>query len=210
MFKNMKVGTKIVGGFATGILLTLIVGVVSIFNLGGVGHIVKQLVTQEIPETSAVVETERAMWHSHVLSYEFDINIDEKSKKEWFDQREKIREAANKIIPIATALNHTETIKAAKDVLAMVDKYTKIGEEYTSLAMDNKRIEKEMEAAASNISKQWVEYINGQNARLEKAIADKNLEEIAERTTKLKNANDAIDYFNATIKNQYEYYKYLD
>ncbi len=206
----MKVGTKIIGGFAIGILLTIIIGVASVYNLSKVGHIVEQLATQEIPETSAVIETERAMWNTHVLSYEFDIKLDEQSKKEWFDQREKIREGADKILPIATALNHTETIKAANDVKAMLDEYSKIGAEYTILAMENKKIEQGMEKAVGEISKDWVEYINGQNTKIETSIEKQDLEDITARVAKLRTANDAIDFLNAVVKNQYEYYIHQD
>ncbi len=116
MFKNMTVGPKIILGFSVALILTAIIGLVSVYNLVNIGDIVNQLATQEIPETSAVVETERAMWKTHVYSYEFDINVDEKSKKDWFDNREKIEKAVEKIIPIATALNHTGTLKAASDI----------------------------------------------------------------------------------------------
>jgi methyl-accepting chemotaxis protein len=79
MFKNMKVGTKIAGGFGVGLVLTIIIGGISIYNISKIGNIVNRLATQEIPETSAVIETERAMWHTHVLSYEFDDKLDEPS-----------------------------------------------------------------------------------------------------------------------------------
>ena len=205
MFQNMKVGSKIVGGFAIALVLTVIIGTVSVYNIGNIGKIIYQLATQEIPETSAVVETEREMWHTHVLSYEFDIKVDEQSKKEWFDQRSKIGQAVDKIVPIATALNHQETLKAANDVKQKLGEYSKIGEEYTALAMENKDIEKQMETNASVIEKQWVDYINGQNVKMEKSIANQDFEDVVKRVAKVKVANDAIDLYNMIRKNEYLY-----
>lgn len=205
MFKNMKVGTKIIGGFGIALVLSIIIGVVSVYNMNNVGKIIHQLATQEIPETSAVVETEREMWHTHVLSYEFDIKLDEQSKKEWFDQRAKIVKAADKIVPIATALNHQETLKAANDVKQSIAEYSKIGEEYTALAMENKEIEKQMETNASVIEKQWVGFIDGQNGKLQRSITNNDMQDVVSRVTKLKLANDAIDAFNAMRKHEYLY-----
>jgi len=210
MFKNMKVGTKIVGGFVITLMLTAIIGVLSVYYMNNVGKIIHQLATQEIPETSAVVETERKMWNTHVLSYEFDIKLDEQSKKEWFEAREQIVKAADKIVPIATALNHQETLKAANDVKQSISEYAKIGEEYTSLAMENAEIRKEMDTNASVIEKQWVDYINGQNEKMEKAIANQDLEDVVKRVAKVKAANDAIDLYNVIIKNEYLYVMHQD
>ena len=208
MFKNMKVGAKIAGGFVIALVLTAIIGLLSIYYMSDVGKIVNRLATQEIPETSAVVETEREMWRTHVLSYEFDQKLDEQSKKEWFDQREKIGKAADKIVPIATALNHQETLKAANDVKQMLNRYAKIGEEYTPLAVENRAIEKQMEKDASVIEKQWVDYINGQNEKIGKSIADRSFEDVISRIEKLRIANDAIDLYNLIRKNEYLYIMY--
>jgi methyl-accepting chemotaxis protein len=205
MFKNMKVGSKIIGGFAIALLLTAIIGAVSVYNIGNIGKIINQLATQEIPETSAVVETEREMWNTHVLSYEFDIKLDEQSKKEWFDQREKIGKAVGKFVPIATALNHQEALNAANFIKQKLGEYSKIGDKYTALAMENKDIEKQMETNASVIEKQWVEYINDQNVKIEKSIANNNFEDVVSRVKKLKLANDAIDLYNGIRKHEYMY-----
>ncbi len=205
MFKDLKVGTKISGGFAVGLILTAVIGLVAIYYMADVGGIVKQLATQEIPETSAVVETERAMWQTHVLSYEFDIKLNEESKQEWFDQREQVGKAADKIIPIATALNHAETVQAANDVKAKLKEYAGIGKEYAAMAMANKELEKQLGEDASVIEKQWIDYIDSQNEKLKKAIGQMDLDEVASRVDKLEIANDAIDLFNTALRNQYLY-----
>lgn len=193
MLKNMKIGAKIVGGFAITLMLTVIVGGVGIYNLGKVEKIINQLATQEIPETSAVVETEREMWNAHVLSYEFDIKMDEESKREWFDQRDHIVKAADKIVPIATALNHQDTLKAANDIKQRVGKYSTIGNEYTTLAMENKDTEKLLNTSLLVVKKQWVEYLNGQNNDMKKAVVDQDWQEVVEKSSRLKLGNKAIN-----------------
>jgi len=205
MFQNMKVGTKIAGGFIIALVITIIIGALSVYYLNSVGKIVNRLATQEIPETSAVVETEREMWKTHVLSYEFDIKLDEQSKKEWFDQRDKIGNAIDKIVPIATALNHQETLKAANGFKQGLSEYGKIAENYTSLAMENEEIEKQMGKTAAGMETPWLDYINGQNEKIQKSIANKNFEDVAARVTKLKLSNAALDLYNLIRKNEYLY-----
>jgi methyl-accepting chemotaxis protein len=210
MFKNMTIGAKIVGGFAIGILLTIIIGVASVYNISRIGSIVHQLATQEIPETSAVIETERAMWNTHVLSYEFDHKVDEQSKKLWFDQREKIRTGTGKILPIAIALNHEGAIKAANDINALQAEYAKIGDEYTSLAMENKEIEKQMEESTSKIVEPWAVYIANQNKKLEASAANQDLEDVVKRVAKIETAKDALFFLNEALKNEYQYILYQE
>ncbi len=206
MFKNMTVGPKIILGFSVALILTAIIGLVSVYNLVNIGDIVNQLATQEIPETSAVVEAERAMWKTHVYSYEFDINVDEKSKKDWFDNSEKIERAVDKIIPIATALNHSETLKVASDVKQALHSYSEIGKNYTSTAFENLGIEKNMEIEAAIIEKNLNEYIEVQNGKMDKAIERSDLKDIKLRVEKLLVVNNAIDLYNIIRKNEYLYF----
>ncbi|PLX50277.1 MAG: chemotaxis protein [Desulfobulbaceae bacterium] len=192
MFKNMKVGTKIIGGFIITLALTVIIGGVSVFNIGGLGEKINRLATLEIPETSAVVETERTMWKTHVLSYEFDIHIDEKTKNEWFAEREKVVEAAEKIIPISTALGNQDVIQAADEVKNQIAAYRKIGEEYVSLAMTNTQFRHQMEQDMDVIRQQLRDYIHGQNQKIQSSISSDNWVDVTERVTKLKLANQAL------------------
>lgn len=192
MFKNMKVGTKIIGGFIIALALTVIIGGVSVFNLGGLGDEIRQLATLEIPETSAVVETERTMWKTHVLSYDFDLHVDEKTKNEWFAEREKVVEAAEKIIPISTALGNQGMLKAADEVKNQIAAYRKIGEEYATLAMTNKQIRQQMEQDMAVIRQQLRDYIHGQDQKIQSSISSYNWVDVTERVTKLKLANQAL------------------
>ena len=192
MFKRMEVGTKIAMGFALALLLTAVIGVLSIYNIGHLGEQVHQLATQEIPETSAVVETERDTWKTHVLSYEFDLKVDEQSKKEWFQAREKVVEAAEKIIPIATALNHDGTIQAANDIKDRIGQYRKIGEQYTPLAMTNKQVRHQMEQDLDVIRQQLNNFIHDQDQKIQSSISSQNWGDVTERVTKLNLANEAL------------------
>lgn len=202
MFKKMKVGTKIAGGFTIALLLAALIGVLSIYYISDVARIISQLSEQEIPETSAVVETERAVWETHVLSYEFDNNLDAQSQKKWFDQRDKIAVAVEKIVPIATALNHLNVLEATRTIKQNLAEYSKIGETYVSLAMENKTIEEQLEANASIIEKQLVDYISGQNVKIQNAIQNNEWQEVVSRVTKLQLANDAVDIFNKMRRNE--------
>ncbi|EMS81183.1 methyl-accepting chemotaxis protein [Desulfotignum phosphitoxidans] len=210
MFKNMKVGTKIAGGFGVGLVLTIIIGGISIYNISKIGNIVNRLATQEIPETSAVIETERAMWHTHVLSYEFDDKLDEPSKKAWFDQRDMIEKGVEKIIPIATALDHDQTLTVANDIKAMHGEYSEIGEAYTALALRNIEIREQMEAEALAVGQQWAGFIEGQNKKMETAVASRSFDDVVTRAVKVKNSHEAVDVFNEARKNQFQFMITLD
>ncbi|NOX33075.1 MAG: chemotaxis protein [Deltaproteobacteria bacterium] len=210
MFKNMKVGTKIVGGFCIAILLSVMIGVASIYNISKIGNIIKQLATQEIPETTAVIETERATWDTHVSSLEFDKKKDDKSREKWFGRREEINKSIDKVVSIATVLNHTGTLKTVDKIKNMMGGYSKIGEKYASLVMEDKKIEKQMKTSASIVGKQWADYIQNQNRQMEKSIAAKDIEDIVIRVSKIKTANDGMDLFNAALENEYQYIIYQE
>ncbi|CCK82328.1 methyl-accepting chemotaxis protein [Desulfobacula toluolica] len=210
MFKNMKIGTKIVGGFFIGILLSVIIGVTGVYNISKIGDIVNRLATQGIPETSAVIETERATWHTHILSYEFDLKQDKQSKKEWISQREEIKKGLDKLEPIATALNHKDILKSVNDIKKMLGEYSKISEEYTSLALKNKEIEKNLKTGASIVAKHWLDYILDQNMKIERSIENRELDDIIIRVDMIKIANDGMNFFNEIIKNQYLYTIYQE
>ena len=201
----MKIGTKIISGFAIAIMLTVIIGGVSIYNLGKVGKIVRQLATQEIPETSAVIKTERETWNTHVLSYGFNAKVDEQSKKEWFDQRDHITEAADEIIPIATALNHQDTLKAANDIKQHMVTYNRISEEYVSLALKNKAEEAQMKKNVLEVKNLLVEYLDGQNRDIEKAVEVQDWQEVVKKITRLNLGNNLMGICNNVIGHQYEY-----
>jgi methyl-accepting chemotaxis protein len=210
MFKNMKVGTKIAGGFGIALVLTVIIGGISIYNISNIGSIVNRLATQDIPETSAVMETERAMWHTHVLSYEFDIKLDEQSKNAWFDQRDMIEKGVEKIIPIASALGHDQTLAMANNIKTMHNEYAQIGEAYTALALKNIEIRKQMDVEALAVGRQWADFIDGQNKKMESTVAGRNFDDLVTRAVKVKNSHEAVDVFNDARKNQFQFMITLD
>ncbi|SDU67100.1 methyl-accepting chemotaxis protein [Desulfobacula phenolica] len=205
MFKNIKVGTKIAGGFFIGILLSFIIGVTGVYNISKIGDIVTLLATQEIPETSAVIETERATWNAHVMSYEFDLKQDEKSRKEWFAHKEDIKKGLDKLVPFAIALNHKDILTAVDVIKNMLGEYSKSSEEYTSLTLKNKEIEKQLKTCASIVAGHWLDYIQDQNMKIERSIANRELENIITRVGKIKIANNGMNLFNEAIKNQFLY-----
>ena len=192
------------GGFGIALMLTAIIGVVGVYYMHHVGKIIHRLATQEIPETSAVMETERRMWNTHVLSYDFGINLDERSKKKWFEEGDNAGKAADRIVPIATALNHQATLTTANDVRKRLGEYEKIAMAYTLLAMKNEEIRKHLEKSASAIEKQWEDYINGQNEKMEEAVSNKDFQDIKTCIIKLKLGNEAIDLYNLVRKHEYQ------
>ncbi|QTA89547.1 methyl-accepting chemotaxis protein [Desulfonema magnum] len=204
-WEKMGVDKKIFGGFAIALILTTIIGGVSIWQLGNIGKIVHQLATLEIPETSAIVETERLMWKTHVLSHEFKYELNEQSKTEWAEYRDAIRKSLDKIIPITTALKHEDILKAVGVAKQNMNEYTKIGEEYVSLALENKEIEKQMEANGTVIEKQWTDYINGQNKKIQRSVEYWDIEDVGKRIIKLRFANNANGLYNKIRRHEYQY-----
>ena len=193
MFKNMKVGTKIVGGFIVALVLTAMIGLVAIYNIRHVGEIVHQLAALEIPETSAVVETERRMWRTNMLSYDFDNKVDEQSKRQWFEELDRVLVAADSIIPIATALNHQDILRIANDVKGRIGGYRKTSEEYASLAMENNNILRQMESDMAVIGQHLFDFRVSQNERIQQAIATRDWDQVGSTTTTLNLANRAIN-----------------
>ncbi|HWR03361.1 MAG TPA: methyl-accepting chemotaxis protein [Humidesulfovibrio sp.] len=60
MLKNLSLGTKIGGGFAVLILISMLLGGVAVFNMKRVGNIADALETEIAPQVAVAVEVERA------------------------------------------------------------------------------------------------------------------------------------------------------
>ncbi|SDU03321.1 methyl-accepting chemotaxis protein [Desulfobacula phenolica] len=208
MFKNMRVGTKIVSGFFVGILLSVILGVTGVYNISKIGKVVNLLATQEIPEASAVIETERATWNTLVMSYEFGLKQDEKSRQEWFSYSEEIKKGLDKLVPLATALDHKEILKAVDEIKNMLGEYSKSSDEYSFLALENKEIENQLKPCASITDKQWTDYIQDQHMKIEKSLANKDVEDVMTRVLKIKTANEGMNTFDDVLKSQFLYSLY--
>lgn len=188
---------------------TVIVGAISIYSVEAIKQIVDQLVKLEIPETSAVMQTEREMWRAHVLSYQFDKNIDEQSRNQWFAQRDKIAKAADAIIPISETLNHQDTLKAVHTIRQYLGEYSELGENYTALALKNRKLEAELNQNAAVIETRIDEYIRGQNKKVRQAYADEEWEVAGRRVDKLKFAHDALGHYHLIRRNALRYILHL-
>jgi len=52
MFKNMRIGTKLMGGFGFIVLLSLVIGVLAIIELNALGGSIEEVVTDRFPKTA--------------------------------------------------------------------------------------------------------------------------------------------------------------
>lgn len=206
MIKKAKIGVKITGGLITVLFFTVIVGAVSLYSVDKIKKIVDQLVSLEIPETSAVMQTEREMWRTHVFSYDFDKQLDEQSKQLWFSQRAKVEKAADQIIPIAETLDHQNTLKAADSIKQKLNEYSSIGENYTALAFKNKNLETELKTHAAVIEKQALDYIDGQNRKIKDAYAVDERNVARRSIAKLQTAHEVMNHYHLIRRHALQYF----
>ncbi|QTA81527.1 Methyl-accepting chemotaxis receptor protein, HlyB-like [Desulfonema limicola] len=205
MIRNSRLSTKIIGGFLILIVLNIIVSALTIYYLRNVKQNIRILAKADIPEASAVVETERDVWHTHVLSYQFNVKQDEKNQKQWLKQWKKAMESVNNIEVIAEKFNNYKTLESVKVFRHAMDEYRVIGEQYVPLVFENTALREKLTIIAYGIEKQLFDYMNDQKEKIGVSCKKLDYNDIDRRVKKLGNANTAIHYFSEFRKSVMEY-----
>ncbi|MCF8070301.1 MAG: chemotaxis protein [Desulfobacterales bacterium] len=205
MLNKMKVGTRIATGFTIGLILTAVIGIISIVNIYMVGKTITQITAQEIPELSAVNSTERDMWKAHTLSFEFDKKLDDKSGKDWNTQIKTVEASVDKVLTIA---KNRETIDTANAIKGELADYSKISAEYAQLAFENLKIEKQLKSTASGILSQMQSIFDGRESTFTIWIEDEFYEEAAAKVPEMILAAKGVNLYYLIREHELMYMLY--
>ncbi len=199
MFKNMKIGMKIGGGFGLLILIACMLGGLAITNMGNIKGEAVILAEQYAPEVEQANRIERnslgVMYAMRGYGYTEDkafySTADAEMKKLLEDIRETnaFSEKADRLTKLKGEMGGIED-RVRKYGVYM----TETEETIENLSEDRQKLD----SAAASFMNDCGEYLQGQNERLEKELHEGiKSEKLAERLQKNILINDVIDVGNA-------------
>ncbi len=200
MFKNMKIGMKIGGGFGLLILIACILGGIAITNMGTIKGEAEVLAGQYAPEVEHANLLERTslqiMYAMRGYGYteEEDFldtaNTGMKALLEGIKETQALSERADQLVTLKGAISEIE--ESVTDYQELMTKTEKTIE----LLAENRHT---LDLTAATYMKNCNEYLAGQNERLEKELFEGiKAEKLTERLQKNILINDVIDIGNAT------------
>jgi methyl-accepting chemotaxis protein len=200
MLKNLKLGTKIGGGFGILILIALLLGGVAIWNMKRVGTIADSLQTEIAPQAELTALLERGQMRAMYDMRGYNLNADEKLFNDAMKRMEELQGNVTKAKELAS--KHPgldDLIKAMPKVEAKVA-------EYKGLMLETKRLEDALAAERKAMNERATAFMDNSNKFLDdqaKALdtvlagGKPDVKQIRERTDKNKWMNDVIDNGNA-------------
>jgi methyl-accepting chemotaxis protein len=210
MFKNMKLGTKIITGFSLLIVIACILGGLAVWNMKNVQTIATILVEENVPEVAVANNVER---HSLSTMYEirgYVYTEDEKflteGKKELELVKKYLKDAkahgasSPRLVKLAEAAQKAETAALA---------YEQFLAQTVTLTQGLEAERKAAEEAAAKYMQMCDVFLKSQNEEMLKDVkAGKDYAAVEERLKKINLANDVVDLGNwivtGTWKSQFQ------
>ncbi|MDP3428640.1 MAG: methyl-accepting chemotaxis protein, partial [Humidesulfovibrio sp.] len=200
MLKNLKLGTKIGGGFGVLILIAMLLGGIAIWNMQRVGHIAEGLETEIAPQAEMTSLLERGMTRAMYDMRGYNLNADEKLYNDAMTRMGELQGNVAKTKELAAKHpNLHELAKAIPNVEAKVL-------EYKGLMVETKRLEDALADERKKMDEAGAAYMDNSNKFLDEqgrildtvlASAKPDTKQLRERTDKNKWMNEVIDYGNA-------------
>ena len=198
MFKNVKLGTKIIVGFGIQIVIACVVGGLAIWSMDGVRNVTEILIKENIPEVSVSNDMGRFVLDTMYEMRGYTLTEDPKflaeGKKSLAEVAEHVKEAK------AHAASSSRLAKLAEDaqkVDVAFTAYSKLLGQTVDLtaAIENER--KHAEAAAARYMERCYEYLKSMQEKMSAEIAaGKDAAALKERQHKIDVTNDIIDMGN--------------
>ncbi len=197
----MKLGTKIIAGFAGLIVIALLLGTTAIWKMTNVKTTAVQLQKEIVPEVAVANNVERyaqdTMFEMRGYAYTEEANFFEESKKSLAEVKKYLTEARKHGESTARL---TKLKDAAEKAEVAALEYEKLANETASLtdALEKERVA--AEDAATKYMKACSDWLTLQTKRLDEAIAGNAKAEVTKAIAKKQAvANDIVDLGNWII-----------
>jgi methyl-accepting chemotaxis protein len=210
MFKHMKLGTKIITGFALLIVIACALGGLAVWNMKTVQSVATILVTENVPEVAVANNVERysleTMYEVRGYTYTEDPKYLEGGKKYLEQVKKYLKDAKAHGASSPRLAKLTEAAqKAESSALA----YEQLLDQTVKLTQGLDAERKSAETAAAKYMQMCDDFLKGQNEEMLKDIkAGKDLAALEERLKKISLANEVVDLGNwivtGTWKSQFQ------
>ena len=198
MFKNMKLGTKIITGFSLLIVIACILGGLAVWNMKNVQEIATILVTENVPEVAVANNVERhsltTMYEVRGYTYTEDQHFLTEGKKELEQVKKYLKDArahgasSPRLAKLGEAAQKAETAALS---------YEQLLAQTVTLTQGLEAERKAAEDAAAKYMQICEEYLKSQNKELSTEIkAGKDPAALESRVNKINLANEITDLGN--------------
>ncbi len=199
--KKMKLGTKIGVGFGLLIVIALALGGMAYWNMGNVATCAEMLAAEYVPEVAVANNVERnsLMTMFNLRGYQF--TEDPEFLKTGREYLGKVKEYLKNAKDLGVRSKHLAKLKEHVDgVTANVAKYEEILDKSVELTTANQKARKELDQSATQYMETCDAFLQGQNKKLEKALADGAAADvILDSFKKISLVNGIIDLGKSTI-----------
>jgi len=178
-FKNMKIGTKLIGGFITVLVLTALVGAIA-YN--GISNIVYQMEISKVVNRIIVDAGDAQAGSLRYIIY--------KNEKYNSTVSEEIQNVNHDAQSVKELMLSTQNKKVTQDLIEANQVYENANEEYHNLELQKEAIGKVREAAALTVTKEIVDVIE---AAITYSRANKYDYSAVERVLMVQDARNAMN-----------------
>ncbi|MCU0589288.1 MAG: methyl-accepting chemotaxis protein [Syntrophobacteraceae bacterium] len=198
MFKSMKLGAKIASGFGIVILITVLLGALTVWNMTEVSQETTVLTQEFVPQVASIVELQEhvreMMYHARGYGYTADPQFLVAARKSVEEIRKNLTEARR----LAESSPHLSQFKGGLDTLeARLTEYFKLVDQTQEKVEGLARNRKLLDEASAQFMKSAYVYLEGQNRETAAEIqAGAEPARLMERLDKITWINDVIDLGN--------------
>ena len=197
MFKNMKLGIKIGGGFGVLIIIACTLGLIAVWNMAGVSSDASRLADAYVPEVAVgnSVERNSLMVMYNIRGYGFT------EESSFLEEGKKYLVNVQKALADATSLAQAQSLPAltenARIANEEVAKYSGLVEQSTAKIKAMQGDRSQMDTNAAQFMKNAGDYLTSQNEAIKVEISQvESAATLNKRLKKINEINDVIDLGN--------------
>ena len=198
MFKNLKLGTKIGGGFGVLIVIACILGGIAVTQMKSVSTQASGLSEKYVPEVGIISEIERSYLNARALIIYYATTLNEKYLDPGREKMEEARQAVQKAEGLVQEYPELETLKMnIAEIKQNIQSYSVIVEDLAREGDNIARIQSAMDQAASEYMKTCAAFLTDQNTEMrEQILQGAQSSALMESLQEITLVNDVIDLGN--------------
>jgi methyl-accepting chemotaxis protein len=171
MFKRMKLGAKIGTGFGFLIVISLIVGAVSVFNMHYVRDGVDKLSREYTPEAILASELERRVYRTMYNIRGYGFTGDKKFYEEGMTAMAQVKETIAKLEDLASRSVHSVRLKESlEEIKKKLSEYEGLVERTKKLITQQQEAATRMRSTAGVYMENVYRVLNDQNSSMEREL----------------------------------------
>ncbi len=198
MFKNLKLGTKIGGGFGILIILACVLGGIAVIQMKGVATKADGLNHKYVPEVEIISNIERAYLNARALVIYYATTMNEKYLGPGREKMQEARQAVQEAEGLVQKYPELEALKErVAGIKANIASYSEIVDELAREGQSIAGAQTAMDEAAGSYMETCAVFLTDQNTEMrEEILQGARSNALMESLQEITLANDVIDLGN--------------